>query len=76
MLNGPFAMQQAGFFADRIKSECGSNLDAQVRCAFRLAFGRDPDNQELQQATDLVGREGLATLTRALLNANEFVRLN
>jgi hypothetical protein len=41
-----------------------------------LAFGRDPDNQELQQAADLVGREGLATLTRALLNANEFVRLN
>jgi hypothetical protein len=69
-------MQQAGFFADRIKNECGSNLNSQVRCAFQLAFGRDPDNQELQQAADLVNREGLTTLTRALLNANEFVRLN
>jgi mono/diheme cytochrome c family protein len=76
LLNGPFAMQQAGFFAERVISESGSDPHSQVRLAFRLAFGREPGADELGAAAELVRREGLPTLTRALLNANEFIRLN
>jgi hypothetical protein len=76
LLNGPFAMQQAVFFAERILSESGSEPQSQVRHAFRLAFGREPLADELGAATELVQREGLPMLTRALLNANEFIRLN
>jgi hypothetical protein len=76
LLNGPFAIQQAGFFAERVISESGMDARAQVRQAFRLAFGREPAVEELGEAEALVRREGLPTLTRALLNSNEFIRLN
>ena len=76
LLNGPFAMQQAVFFAERILSESGSDQHAQIRQAFRLAFGREPLADELKASAELVQREGLQMLTRALLNANEFIRLN
>ena len=76
LLNGPFAMQQAVFFAERILSESGSDQHAQIRHAFRLAFGREPLADELKAAAELVQREGLQMLTRALLNANEFIRFN
>jgi mono/diheme cytochrome c family protein len=76
MLNDPFAVQQAAFFSERLEREAGLEAAAQVRRAFQLAFGRDPAPEELSEATALVGAQGLRTLTRALFNANEFIRLN
>lgn len=76
MLNDPFALQQAVFFAERLEKEACPNAEAQVRRAFLLAFGREPSANELVDATALVDSQGLRTLTRALFNANEFIRLN
>jgi hypothetical protein len=76
MLNDPFAVQQALFFAERLERESGSQSEAQVRRAFQLAFGRQPSLEELWDAASLVDTQGLKTLTRALFNANEFIRLN
>jgi hypothetical protein len=76
MLNDPFAIQQAVFFAERLEREAGSQPEVQVRRAFQLTFGRDPAPEELRDATSLVNAEGLRALTRALFNANEFIRLN
>jgi hypothetical protein len=45
----------------------------QVRRAFRLAFQREPTRDEAEAAVKLVKQHGLAALTRALFNANEFV---
>jgi hypothetical protein len=73
LLNGPFAVLQAGFFAHRVRREVGEAGAAQVRRAFRLAFGRAPAPEEQRAAEALVAKDGLATLCRALLNANEFL---
>src|ERR1041385_9080786 len=44
MLNDPFMIQQAGFFANRVKSE---GLDAAIKQALRLALARNPTPAEL-----------------------------
>jgi hypothetical protein len=76
LLNDPFALQQAEFFAERIRSDVGATPDAQAQRAFRLAFGREPAGEELAQAVDLIRTQGLKILTRALLNSNEFLRID
>jgi cytochrome c551/c552/cytochrome c553 len=73
LLNGTFVVQQADFFAERVKREAGEKVEAQVARAFRLAFGRLPHAQEQKGAAELVSKHGLVTLCRALLNANEFL---
>jgi hypothetical protein len=66
-------VQQAEFFAERVRREAGPGLTGQVERAFRLAFGRPPRADEKQAATALAGIHGLPSLCRALLNANEFL---
>lgn len=73
LLNGRFLLQQAGFLAERLRREAGSDPAAQVRRGFRLAFGRDPDAEESAAAVRLVQAHGLHAFCRALLNANEMV---
>ena len=76
LLNSNFAMQQAGFFADRLKKDAGDKTDAQVQRAFRLMFGRDPTPEETADSVQLIAQHGLPAFCRALFNANEFIRLN
>jgi hypothetical protein len=76
LLNGPFMMQQAGLFAERIEREAGSAHGDQVRRAFRLALAREPDAEEAAAGRVLIESQGLLVFCRALLNANEFLYLN
>src|SRR4029079_3791059 len=46
LLNDPFVLDQADPFAARRRAEAGSDADAQVKRAFRLAFGRAPSADE------------------------------
>lgn len=73
MLNSRFMNEQAAFFAHRVLDTSPSSLDGQVRSAFRLAFGRSASAVEAQASAALIKRDGLATLCRALMNANEFL---
>ena len=73
LLNGPFVFQQAGCFAERVQQEAGGQAEAEVDRAFLLAFGRPARVDERKMAVELVTRDGLAALCRALLNANEFL---
>src|SRR5207237_4649650 len=45
LLNNPFMVKQAEFFAERLAKE-GGDSDRQVECAYRLAFGRAPTMTE------------------------------
>ncbi len=72
LLNSPFLVQQAEAFAERVTHERPKD-ESQVQRAFELVFQRPPSAEELQSATALVKRDGLETLCRALLNANEFL---
>ena len=73
LLNGPFVIQQADFFARRVRQEAGDHPGAQVDRAFQLAFGRPAGATEQRAALELVEKHGLPALCRALLNANEFL---
>lgn len=73
LLNSTFAMQQAGFFAERIEKDVGREVPAQVKRVFALTFQRTPTEREQSAAEKLVREHGLAALCRAVLNANEFV---
>ena len=73
LLNSPFVLQQAGFFAERLKSEAGDSAVSQVNLGFSLAFGREPTGEELEAAIALIRAHGLPAFARALFNANEFV---
>jgi hypothetical protein len=76
LMNGPFVVQQARFFAGRVKKEAGDDPAAQVERAFLIAFGRAPSSQERNGAEALAREHGLAALCRVLFNANEFVYVN
>ncbi|MBI2949596.1 MAG: DUF1553 domain-containing protein [Verrucomicrobia bacterium] len=73
LLNSPFVVQQAGFFAARLQHDAASDAPAQVRRAFRLAFSRGPTASEEEAGVRLIREEGLIPFCRALFNANEFI---
>ncbi len=50
LMNSDFILQQAGYFASRIRQEAAGDPTRQVRSAWQLAFGRSPDDGELQRA--------------------------
>ncbi|HEX4609637.1 MAG TPA: DUF1553 domain-containing protein [Urbifossiella sp.] len=72
LLNSPFLIQQAGFFAQRVEKDAADPA-ARVDRAFHLAFQRLPRDEERAAALELMRVHGLSALCRALLNANEFV---
>ncbi len=77
LLNHPFSLDMANFFAERVKAESNAALPAsQVERAFVLAFGRAPTADELQSGLDLVKEHGLPLLCRTLLNSNELIMID
>jgi mono/diheme cytochrome c family protein len=73
LLNSRFVIQQAAFFAERLKAEAGRDPARQAELGFRLAFGRPPAPTERTASAALIGSHGAAPFCRALYNANEFV---
>jgi mono/diheme cytochrome c family protein len=50
LMNSEFILQQAGYFAARIRKEAAGDPTRQVQTAWQLAFGRAPDAGELERA--------------------------
>jgi hypothetical protein len=71
--NNEFMLQQARHFAARVEREAGADPAAQTIRVFQLAFARPPNQAELTAARDLVRTDGVFSLCRMVLNANEFV---
>jgi hypothetical protein len=76
LFNSEFILQQAGYFAERLRREAANDVEAQVRRAFELAFGRPPETEEAAAATNLARQHGLESVCRAILNASELVYVN
>ena len=72
LLNSPFVLQQAVFFAERLKKPQHADETGRVALAFALAFGRTPTKAESDAALSLIQSHGLPAFCRALFNANEF----
>jgi hypothetical protein len=75
LLNNPFMLRQAHYFAERVAAEAGTP-EAQVARAYELAFARPPSAAEVEAGRALVGKRGLLPFCRVLLNANEFVHVD
>lgn len=73
LLNSPFMLQQAGFLAERLKTDRGNDVAAQVQRAFALLYGRAATAEEVEAAAGFIGSEGLVAFCRAMLNTNEFL---
>ena len=84
MINGAFTIERAEAFADRLTAGNESSTDQAIDAAFRLAWGRLPDEGERQQALDFVGSHADSASLAAghdrwidfchvLLNSNEFL---
>jgi hypothetical protein len=72
LLNDPFMVRQAEYFAGRVQS-LGATPEAQVEAAYRLALGRPPLPEECKALADYAQKHGLANACRLLFNLNEFV---
>jgi mono/diheme cytochrome c family protein len=72
LLNNPFMVKQAEYFAGRVKA-MEKETTKQVDAAYRLAFGREPTPPERAAMTAYVERHGLANGCRLLFNTNEFL---
>jgi hypothetical protein len=73
LLNNAFVLHAAEHFATRLRAEAGGDVDAQVRRAYLLAYGRPPSGEEADLARRAVKKHGLAVLARAIFNSNEFL---
>jgi hypothetical protein len=78
MMNSPLVMETARAFAARLEKDSGVGLDARVRRAYELAYGRPPHPEELRIVhTSLEARSkdpsSWVILCQALLGASEFL---
>ncbi len=92
LFNNETFLEQALHLGARIQREAGSDLAAQVKLLYRIAYSREASEKELQQALEFlknrqsaakpVSGEGapaltpLAELAHVILNSNEFVYIN
>src|SRR5262249_30804386 len=72
LLNDPFMVKQADFFAQRLKT-LSSDVPGQIEAAYWLAFGRLPRGEEKAALTAYAKKHGLTNACRLLFNANEFI---
>jgi hypothetical protein len=75
LFNSPFILEQAQRLADRARREAGADLVDQLDRVFALTLARLPGANERAACREVAERHGLATVCRALLNANEFLFL-
>jgi hypothetical protein len=73
LFNSRFVLQQSDIFAARLRNVAEGDLAEEVKHAYRLAFNRAPDKNELKEAVAFAEAEGLSAFCRAMLNANEFL---
>jgi cytochrome c553 len=72
LLNDPFMLKQAEYFAERLRRLSGSP-EGQVEIAYRAALGRLPTASERTALAAYIRKHGLANACRLLFNTNEFV---
>ncbi|MBI3862929.1 MAG: DUF1549 domain-containing protein [Planctomycetia bacterium] len=72
LLNNPFMVRQAEHFAARLEGASPDRRD-QISLAYRLAFGREPTDDERRLLTEYAAQNGLANLCRVIFNSNEFL---
>lgn len=73
LFNSRFVIDRSRALAERVEESEGEDIIAQIRSVYQLAYGRDPQPTELADAASVVREFGIATLSRAIFNSNEFL---
>ncbi|MDA1276248.1 MAG: DUF1553 domain-containing protein [Verrucomicrobia bacterium] len=73
LMNSPFVLRQAGWFAERMRTDARGQMPRAIKLAYRNALGRFPTAEEFERAAALSQEAGFETLCWALFNATEFV---
>jgi hypothetical protein len=72
LLNNPFVLSQADFFAARVKQEA-SDPESQVKLAYRMALARPATATEIRIGADLITKQSLMSFAHVVLNLDEFL---
>lgn len=83
LMNSEFMQEQAKLFAERLRRESGTDPAAQISLAYRLAIGRAPSSDELDQGLKFLqhrlastnateANQALSAFCLVLYNLNEF----
>jgi hypothetical protein len=72
LLNDPFMLKQAEFFAERLRA-VSPDPERQADAAYRLTLGRSPSAGERSALATYARKHGLTNACRLLFNTNEFV---
>jgi cytochrome c553 len=75
LLNNEFVLEQAGYLAERVQREVGSDKRAQVKRGFQIAIGRDPSTKEMDWSLEFLAKQKdpMRDFCHALMNLNEFL---
>jgi hypothetical protein len=88
LMNNEFVLEQAGYFAERVEREGGSDKRGQIAQAFKIALGRPPSGKEIEWASSFLKTQtkgyqerkherpefaALRDFCHAILNLNEFL---
>ncbi len=57
MMNGDFTLTQSKYFAERLVKDAGSDIAAQVKLAWQLAFGCAPSNAEVKNSVAFLAKQ-------------------
>lgn len=91
LMNSDFVLLQARYFGERVRRSAGGDAEAQLRTAYRIALGRDPNASEVSGDLNFLKKQreyhasrksdgpeqlALIDLCAVILNLNEFVYMN
>jgi hypothetical protein len=77
LMNSPFVEEQAKALAARVSEARASGTnDEKIREAYRLVYGREPEQQELKLGLDYLRDGDWTQYARVLLTSNEFLFMN
>ena len=78
MYNGRFVNDEAGYFAQRVRDQAGSDPARQIERVFQIALSRSPSREESERMRTLIDstESGLVQICRVVLNSNEFVHID
>ena len=72
LLNDPFMLQQAEFYAQRLQRE-RQDIQGQIERAYQLALARPPSPLERELLAAYAKKHGLSNACRVIWNLNEFL---
>jgi mono/diheme cytochrome c family protein len=78
LLNSPLVMRASKAFAQQVLEQSKGNFDDALALAFRAAYARQPDAQEMDIAKKSIAedsdpKEGLRLFLQAMMGANDFL---